>query len=86
VLRLFAPDVDPETIPEKARRPRQSEAVGDGRLSGDEITVRIMQGKGLDPIVDRKLRTDFLRRILQSLDALERRYERVKKTGSVGAV
>ncbi len=99
VLHLFRPDIDLETIPEKTRRPRQSDYFGRGEitracletlrdagdddwLTGDESTVRIMQNKGLDPIVDRRLRSDFLRRILQSLDALERRYGTVKKSGS----
>jgi hypothetical protein len=69
VLRLFRPEIDLETIPEKTRKPRQSDyfgrgkitrarleilrdAEGDGWLTADEITVKIMRIKGLDPAVD----------------------------------
>jgi len=55
---------------------------GDGWLTGEEITVSTMQGKGLDPVHDRRLRADFQRRILQTLDALERRYGTVAKSGT----
>jgi hypothetical protein len=57
------------------------DAGGDGWLSGDEITVTAMCRKGLDPDRDRRLRTDFVRRILQTLDSLERRYGKVTKSG-----
>jgi hypothetical protein len=58
------------------------QAGGDGWLSADEIAVLAMVRKGLDPERDRRLRTDFVRRILQTLDSLERRYGRVAKSGS----
>jgi len=57
------------------------DANGDGWLSADEIAVVAMTRKGLDPGKDHRLRTDFVRRILQTLDSLERRYGRVIKSG-----
>jgi hypothetical protein len=57
------------------------DAAGDGWLSADEIAVAAMVRKGLDPENDHRLRTDFVRRILQTLDSLERRYGRVTKSG-----
>jgi hypothetical protein len=58
------------------------DAPGDGWLSGDAIAVQAMRDKKLDPERDRRLRTDFVRRILQTLDSLERRYGRVVKSGN----
>jgi hypothetical protein len=58
------------------------DAAGDGWLSGDDIAIKAMRDKKLDPERDRRLRTDFVRRILQTLDSLERRYGRVVKSGS----
>jgi hypothetical protein len=58
------------------------DAPDDGWLSGDDIAVRAMRDKKLDPERDRRLRTDFVRRILQTLDSMERRYGRVVKSGS----
>jgi hypothetical protein len=57
------------------------DAEGEGWLSADEIAVAAMTKKGLDPQNDRRLRADFMRRILQTLDSLERRYGRVTKSG-----
>jgi hypothetical protein len=50
-----------------------------GSVRADDITVRAMREKGLDPESDRKLRTDFTRRILVSLHDL-------KKNGTVEKV
>jgi hypothetical protein len=58
------------------------DAPGDGWLSGDDIAVRAMRDKKLDPERDKRLRVDFVRRILQTLDSLERRYGRVAKSGT----
>jgi hypothetical protein len=58
------------------------DAPGDGWLSGDDIAVRAMRDKKLDPERDKRLRVDFVRRILQTLDSLERRYGRVVKSGT----
>jgi hypothetical protein len=49
-------------------------------LTGEEITLSTMQDKRLDSVRDRRLRADFHRRILQTLDALERRYGTVAKS------
>lgn len=40
------------------------DAPGDGWLSGDDIAVQAMRDKKLDPERYRRLRTDFVRRIL----------------------
>jgi hypothetical protein len=66
---------------EISRRCREAlrDAPGDGWLSGDDIAVKAMRDKKLGPERDRRLRTDFVRRILQTLDSLERRYGRVVK-------
>jgi hypothetical protein len=58
------------------------DAPGGGWLSGDDIAVRAMRDRNLDPERDRRLRTDFVRRILQALDSLERRYGRIVKSRS----
>lgn len=57
------------------------DAEGDGWLSADEIAVGAMRRKSLDPEGDRRLRVDFVRRILQTLDSLERCHGRVVKSG-----
>jgi hypothetical protein len=44
--------------------------------------VQAMRDKKLDPERDKRLRVDFVRRILQTLDSLERRYGRVIKSGN----
>jgi len=43
---------------------------GEGWLTAEEITLSTMRAKGLDPVRDRRLRVDFHRRILQTIDAL----------------
>jgi hypothetical protein len=58
------------------------DASGDGWLSGDDIAVQAMRDKKLDPERDKRLRADFMKRILQTLDSLERRYGRVIKSGT----
>jgi hypothetical protein len=55
--------------------------IGEGWLTGEDITVRTMQDKGLDPVRDQRLRADFSRRILQTFDAIERRYGTIAKSG-----
>ena len=49
---------------------REAAERGEGWLTAEEITLSTMQAKGLDPARDRRLRADFHRRILQTLDAL----------------
>jgi hypothetical protein len=60
---------------------RNAAESSEGWLTGEAITINIMRDKGLDPVRDRRLRADFHCRILQTLDALERRYGTVVKSG-----
>src|SRR5579863_4130126 len=82
VLRLY--DVEPAEIPTKGRMPVRSAYFGRNEISrrcrdmlrergsirADEVAVRAMRDKGLDPETHRKLRTDFNRRILVTLHDL----------------
>ena len=82
VLRLYG--LEPSEIPTKGRMPKRSTYFGRNALSrrcrdmlrekgsirADDVTVRAMRDKGLDPESDRKLRADFTRRILVSLHDL----------------
>jgi hypothetical protein len=91
VLKLYGQE--PAEIPTKGRMPKRSAYFGrneitrrcydllreKGSVRADDITVRAMREKGLDPESDRKLRTDFTRRILVSLHDL-------KKNGTVEKV
>lgn len=92
VLRLYG--LEPEEIPTKGRMPKRSAYFGrneitrrcydmlreKGAVQADDITVRAMREKGLDPESDRKMRTDFTRRILVSLHDL-RKNGTVEKVG-----
>jgi hypothetical protein len=92
VLRIYGEE--PSEIPTKGRMPVRSAFFGRNEITrrcydllreGDEITVddvtvRAMREKGLDPEADRKQRTDFTRRILVSLHDL-RRAGTVEKIG-----
>lgn len=84
VLRLYGEE--PADIPTKGRVPVRSAFFGrneitrrcydllreKGAIAADDVTVRAMREKGLDPEADRKQRTDFTRRILVSLHDLHR--------------
>ena len=84
VLRLYGES--PEDIPTKGRMPVRSAFFGRneitrrcydalrelGTIAADDVTVRAMREKGLDPEFDRKQRTDFTRRILVSLHDLRK--------------
>lgn len=92
VLKLYGQE--PGEIPTKGRMPKRSSYFGrneitrrcydllreKGVVRADDITVRAMREKGLDPESDRKLRTDFTRRILVSLHDL-RKNGTVEKVG-----
>ena len=92
VLRLYG--LDPEEIPTKGRMPKRSAYFGrneitrrcydllreKGSIRADDVTVRAMREKGLDPEADRKQRADFTRRILVSLHDL-RKNGTVEKIG-----
>jgi hypothetical protein len=84
VLRLYG--LEPEEIPTKGRMPKRSAYFGrseitrrcyemlreKGTISADDVSVRAMRDKGLDPDAERKLRADFTRRILVSLHDLRK--------------
>src|SRR5579863_9977732 len=90
VLRLY--DVEPAEIPTKGRMPVRSAYFGrneisrrcrdllreKGSIRADEVTVIAMRDKQLDP-ENRRLRTDFTRRILVTLHDLMKagRIERI---------
>lgn len=92
VLRLYGQE--PQEIPTKGRMPVRSAFFGrneitrrcydllreGGEIAADDVTVRAMREKGMDPEADRKQRTDFTRRILVSLHDL-RRAGTVEKIG-----
>jgi len=93
VLRLYGEK--PQDIPTKGRMPVRSAFFGrneitrrcydllreKGEIIADDVTVRAMREKGLDPEADRKQRTDFTRRILVSLHDL-RKAGTVEKIGA----
>ena len=92
VLRLYGEE--PEDIPLKGRIGKLSPYFGrsemsrrcrdalreHGTVKADAIAVQAMKDKGLDPDKDRKLRSDFIRRILVSLHDLRKAGE-VEKIG-----
>ncbi|NYZ17995.1 hypothetical protein HL658_36115 [Azospirillum sp. RWY-5-1] len=85
-LRLFIPDLEPESIPPKkppaarshyfatgelARRCLDALRVAEGRVvAAEEIAVAALRDKGLDP-EDRKTRSDFIQRVLNTLTTLK---------------
>jgi hypothetical protein len=93
VLRLYGEE--PQDIPTKGRMPVRSAFFGRNEITrrcyellrekaiiaADDVTVRAMREKGLDPEADRKQRVDFTRRILVSLHDL-RRAGTVEKVGN----
>jgi hypothetical protein len=93
VLRLYGEE--PSDIPTKGRMPVRSAFFGrneitrrcydllreKGTVAADNVTVRAMREKGLDPEADRKQRADFTRRILVSLHDL-RKAGTVEKVGA----
>jgi hypothetical protein len=82
VLRLHG--LEPAEIPNKGRMPVRSTYFGrnemsrrcrdmlreKGSIRADDVAVLAMREKGMDPEKERKLRTDFNRRILVSLHDL----------------
>ncbi len=82
VLRMYG--LEPAEIPTKGRMPVRSAYFGraeisrrcrdmlreKGSIRADDVAVLAMREKGLDPERERKLRTDFNRRILASLHDL----------------
>jgi ribosomal protein S19E (S16A) len=84
VLALYG--LEPAEIPNKGRMPVRSAYFGRNELSrrcrdelrekglirADDVAVRAMREKGMDPEADRKTRSDFVRRILVSLHDLRK--------------
>ena len=56
-----------------------------GTIKADDVTVRAMRDKGLDPEADRKQRRDFTRRILVTLHDM-RKAGTVEKIGAARGV
>lgn len=92
VLKLYG--LEPAEIPNKGRMPVRSAYFGRNELSrrcrdelrekgsirADDVAVRAMRDKGMDPEKDRKTRADFIKRILVSLHDL-RKAGMVEKIG-----
>jgi hypothetical protein len=88
VLKIYG--LDPEDVPTKGQVPKRSAFFGRNEitrrcydllreretLKAEDVAVKAMLEKGLDPGADRKQRIDFTRRILVSLHDL-------KKAGTV---
>jgi hypothetical protein len=91
VLRMYGEE--PADIPTKGRMPKRSAYFGRsevsrrcyemlrerGTVSAEDIGIKAMVDKGKDPLVDKKLKADFTRRILCTLHDLA-------KAGSVEKV
>ena len=92
VLKLYGQE--PSEIPTKGRVPKRSSYFGRNEISrrcydllreqstikADDVTVKAMRDKGLDPEADRKLRVDISKRILTTLSDL-RKAGTVEKIG-----
>jgi hypothetical protein len=86
VIRMLAPHLDPDDIPERQRRPRRLEYFAHGEISrrildglrpGEpmpaiEITRKALADKGLS-FEDRLVRTEFCRRITMQLQHMARK-------------
>jgi ribosomal protein S19E (S16A) len=97
VLRLYG--VEPKDIPTKNRVPVRSAFFGrtevsrrcydmlreKGTIKADDVTVRAMRDKGLDPIADHKARTEITRRVLVTLHDM-RKAGMVEKIGHTRGV
>lgn len=82
VLKLYGEE--PADIPTKGRMPKRSDYFGRNEISrrcrdalrelgiiaADDVSVRAMRDKGLNPDADRKVRADFTKRILVTLHDL----------------
>ncbi|MEJ1968715.1 MAG: hypothetical protein WDN03_08835 [Rhizomicrobium sp.] len=92
VLALYG--LEPSEIPTKGRMPVRSTYFGrneitrrcrdmlrqKGTIRADDVAVQAMLDKRLDPEKNRKIRTDFIRRILVSLHDL-RKADQIEKVG-----
>lgn len=92
VLKLYG--LEPAEIPNKGRMPVRSAYFGrneisqrcrdmirqKGTIKAVDVAIQAMTDKGLDPMTDKVVRRDFIRRILTTLHDL-RRYGHVEKIG-----
>jgi hypothetical protein len=92
VLTLYG--LEPSEIPTKGRMPVRSTYFGrneitrrcrdmlrqKGTIRADDVAVQAMLDKRLDPEKNRRIRTDFIRRILVSLHDL-RKADQIEKVG-----
>jgi hypothetical protein len=92
VIRIFAPDIEPAALPPRLRHPRRLEYFSHGeitrrildmlRVGGTVATIDVakkaMEDKELS-FEDRRLRTEFCRRITMQLNHMrrERKVERI---------
>lgn len=95
VIRLFAPELDLENVPERKRRPRRLAYFGHGEISrrcfdmlrggatlaASDIARQAMTDKELNWETERQMRIEFTRRITMQLNAMARKGE-VAKLGS----
>jgi len=84
VLKMYG--LEPDEIPTKGRMPKRSTFFGRaeitrrcydllrerGIIRAEDVAVKAMQEKGLDPVENRKQKIDFTRRILVSLHDLRK--------------
>lgn len=92
VLKLYG--LEPAEIPNKGRMPVRSAYFGrneisqrcrdlireKGTIKAVDVAIQAMKDKGLDPVSDKAVRRDFVRRILTTLHDLKR-YGYVEKIG-----
>ncbi len=93
VLKIYG--LGPDELPTKGRMPKRSSYFGrteittrcfdalreKGTITAEDVTIRAMRDKGLDPEADRKIKADFTKRILVSLHDL-RKAGKIEKIGA----
>jgi predicted transcriptional regulator len=92
VIRMFAPDIAPDVLPERQRHPRRLDYFahgeitrrvydmlrGGGTVAAIDVAKQAIEEKGLS-FEDRRVRTEFARRITMQLNHMrwERKVEKV---------
>jgi predicted transcriptional regulator len=93
VIRMFAPDIAPDALPKRERHPRRLDYFahgeitrriydmmrGGGTVAAIAVAKRAIEEKGLS-FEDRRVRTEFCRRITMQLNHM-RRERKVEKIG-----
>jgi hypothetical protein len=94
VLRMFAPDTDPEAVPARLRRPRRRDYFAHGEMSrrcfdmlrdgsalaAADIAKQAMTDKGLSFEGEPHLRKEFVRRFTMQLNSMARKGD-IQKIG-----